>query len=151
ANLARQRPQRPPAPGGRQRLPPQPGGRARGVFQGGTTRDVDLGGGTQHSLGGNDFRGFTAPASSTSGAIVSDVGASDGDMVAQGNLFRVDPRTVVFDGANQAGLNHVDVSGNLTGNAAFVQSLYVQFLRRAGDLNNPQDAGLWVNLLNHGT
>jgi hypothetical protein len=118
---------------------------------GGTAVNVDLGGGTQHSLGGNDFRGFTAAASSTSGAIVSNVDALDGDMVAQGNLFSVNPRNVVFDGANLAGLDHIDVSGNLTGNAAIVQSLFVQFLRRAGDLSSPQDAGGLVNALNHGT
>jgi hypothetical protein len=35
-----------------------------------------------------------------------------------------------------------------TGNAAFVQALYGDFLKRVGDLNNPNDAGAWVNLLN---
>jgi hypothetical protein len=42
-------------------------------------------------------------------------------------------------------------ASNLTGNAAIVQSLFVQFLHRAGDTTNPQDAGGWVSLLDHGT
>jgi hypothetical protein len=114
--------------------------------------DIDLGGGTQHSLGGNNFRGFTSQATTTSGAIVSALAADAGDITARNNLFSVtDPRTVVFDGANQAGLDHIDVSGNLQGNAALVQTLFQHFLHRAGDLSNPQDAGAFVGLLNHGT
>jgi hypothetical protein len=42
-------------------------------------------------------------------------------------------------------------SNPLTGNAAFVQTLYFTFLKRLGDVNNPNDAGGWVNLLNAGT
>jgi hypothetical protein len=41
-------------------------------------------------------------------------------------------------------------ASNLTGNAAIVQSLFVQFLHRAGDMTNAQDAGGWVSLLDHG-
>jgi hypothetical protein len=117
-----------------------------------TVSNIDLGGGTQHSLGGNNFRGFTAAATSTSAAIVSAVNAGSGDITARNNLFSVtDPKTVVFDGANKSGLDHVDASGNLQGSAALVQTLFLQFLRRAGDLNNPHDAGGWVSLLDHGT
>jgi hypothetical protein len=42
-------------------------------------------------------------------------------------------------------------SNPLTGNAAYVQTLYFNFLKRLGDVNNPSDAGLWVNALNAGT
>jgi hypothetical protein len=42
-------------------------------------------------------------------------------------------------------------SNPLTGNAAFVQTLYYDFLGRLGDVNNPNDAGAWVSLLNAGT
>jgi hypothetical protein len=39
----------------------------------------------------------------------------------------------------------------LTPHQRFVQALYTDFLHRPGDLNNPHDAGGWVNLLDHGT
>ncbi len=35
----------------------------------------------------------------------------------------------------------------LTGNLAYVQSLYFEFLHRAGDPSNPADAGGWINAL----
>jgi hypothetical protein len=38
----------------------------------------------------------------------------------------------------------------LTANAAFVQTLYLDFLHRTGDVSNPQDAGSWVTALNQG-
>jgi hypothetical protein len=41
-------------------------------------------------------------------------------------------------------------SNPLTGNAAFVQTLYFDFLKRLGDVSNPNDAGGWVNALNAG-
>jgi len=42
-------------------------------------------------------------------------------------------------------------SNPLTGNAAFVQTLYFDFLHRLGQVNNASDAGSWVNALNAGT
>jgi hypothetical protein len=45
----------------------------------------------------------------------------------------------------------VVTTGNLTGNAAFVQALYLQFLHRAGDTSNLQDAGAWLDLIAKGT
>ena len=41
-------------------------------------------------------------------------------------------------------------SNPLTGNAAFVQTLYFDFLKRLGDLSKASDAGGWVNALNAG-
>jgi hypothetical protein len=38
----------------------------------------------------------------------------------------------------------------LTGHAAFVQTLYFDFLKRLGDLNSASDAGGWVTALNAG-
>jgi hypothetical protein len=121
--------------------------------------DIDFGGGTQDSRGGNDFRGFTTPASEAigngAGAILTFNffgTASPVPIKARSNLFSVaDPGTVIFDHAHDATLPTVDAGGSLTGSAAFVQSLYLQFLHRAGDLNNPQDAQVWVTLLNSGT
>ena len=40
---------------------------------------------------------------------------------------------------------------DVTGNAAFVEALYRDFLHRLGNLTNPNDAGGWVNLLNAGS
>ena len=39
----------------------------------------------------------------------------------------------------------------LTGNAAYVETLYLDFLHRAGDVNSQSDAGHWVTLLNQAT
>jgi hypothetical protein len=125
---------------------------------------IDLGGGSQGSLGGNDFRSFTAPASSTSGAIVVNLsrpvegapttGFSSllGVIPAQKNSFAagVDPRSVVYDGSDSAGMPGLDVSNNLTGNAAFVAALYADLLKRAGDTSNPNDAGGLIAALNSG-
>jgi len=38
----------------------------------------------------------------------------------------------------------------LTANAAFVETLYLDFLHRTGDLENPQDAGIWVTRMVQG-
>src|SRR5207253_3663069 len=60
-----------------------------GVFlvgDGTTTADVDLGRGDFLSLGGNDFRGFSQPASLTSGAIVQ-TAAPGAVTEAVGNIF----------------------------------------------------------------
>ncbi len=111
---------------------------------------VDLGGGSLGSAGGNNFRSFSLAATATSGAIVTANG--NGPTVqAQNNLFVVaDPESVIYDLQDVGGIANVVATGNLTGNAAFVQSLYVQFLHRAGDVLNPNGAGLWVNALNGG-
>jgi hypothetical protein len=107
--------------------------------------NVDLGGGTQGSLGGNNFRGYTAAATATTGAITTT--HTTGAMQAQNNIFSVaNPQTVIF----KAAAGTVNTTGQLTGNAAFVQSLYNQFLRRTGDVNNPNDAGAWVNFMTAG-
>ncbi len=114
---------------------------------------IDLGGGSKGSLGGNDFRGFTAPATADSGAIVvTGVSPSAGVVTAQKNSFAagVDPQSVIWDGSKMAGLANVDVSNNLTGNAAFVAALYADLLKRAGDTSNPNDAGGLIAALDSG-
>jgi hypothetical protein len=118
---------------------------------GGSVTGIDLGGGSQGSRGGNNFRGFTATATSSSGAIVVAVPNASGPINARSNLFAVsDPETVVFDANDTPSLADVVESGNITGNAAFVQALYQDFLKRTGDLSNPNDAGGFVNQLNGG-
>jgi hypothetical protein len=120
---------------------------------GATSATVDLGGGSLGSLGGNDFRGFTAPATAGSGAVVLNTfSSSDGVVTAQKDSFAagVDPQSVVWDGSKSAGLANVDVSNNLTGNAAFVAALYADLLKRAGDTSSPNDAGGLIAALNSG-
>jgi hypothetical protein len=110
---------------------------------------IDLGGGTQGSLGGNNFRGFTAAATPTAGAIVvTGVAGAQGTVHAQHNLFAagVTPGAVVSDpGGN------LDLGNPLTGNAAFVADLYEDFLRRAADTTSASDALPIVNALNAGS
>ncbi len=109
---------------------------------------IDLGGGGQGSLGGNNFRSFTAEATATSGAIVlQGVANGEGVVPAQGNLFaaNVTPADVTFDPHSQ-----VDTTGPLTDNAAYVQTLYLTFLHRTGDTTNSGDAGGWVSYLDGG-
>ncbi len=113
---------------------------------------VDLGGG-KGSLGGNDFRGFTAPATANTGAIVlSNLSPSQGTITAQMNSFAagVNPGSVIWDNADSPALASVDASNNLTGNAAFVAALYADLLKRAGDTSNPNDAGGLIAALDSG-
>ncbi len=108
---------------------------------------IDLGGGSQGSLGGNNFRSFVTLSPNSTAINVSGVAAAQGTVKAQRNLFAtgVTPANVVADP------NHnLDLSSPLTSNAAFVQTLYLDFLRRTGDTTNAGDAGGWVSYLNAG-
>jgi hypothetical protein len=113
---------------------------------------IDLGGGALGSAGGNNFRGFTAPATAGSGAVVEGAALTTAQTVsARFNLFSVpDPETVIFDNADVGGAADVVATGNLTGNAAFVQALFLHYLHRVGDVANPAGAGAWVAALNAG-
>src|SRR5207248_1587731 len=74
-----------------------------------------------------------------------------GPVSAQMNLFAAaNPETVIFDQGDDGTKANVIATGNLTGNQAFVQALFLEFLHRAGDLANPNDAGAWVTMLNNG-
>jgi hypothetical protein len=113
----------------------------------GSAAGIDLGGGTHASLGGNNFRSFVVAGTSSSGAIVTHSGTT-GTIFAKDNIFfsGVLPATASF-----AGGASIDASINptrLAGNAAFVETLYIDFLKRAGDTANPADAGNWINALN---
>jgi hypothetical protein len=113
---------------------------------------IDLGGGSLGSRGANNFRDFTAAATSAGGAVVvSHTKASQGAIKARNNLFGVaNPETVVWDIADDSAQTDVDVAFPRTGNAAYVEALYLQFLHRIGDTSSPSDAGGWVTLLNNG-
>jgi hypothetical protein len=120
----------------------------------GSVEDVDLGGGNQGSIGGNDFRSFTAAATSSAGAIVVVGSGAPFSLAipAQRNIFATggNPQTVVGDFVSNSNVS-VDTSSNLTGNAAFVQTVYQDLFKRTGDTTSAADAGSWVNGLNGGT
>jgi hypothetical protein len=109
---------------------------------GGGSITTDLGGGILGSLGGNNFRGFTASGTPGSAAIVlSNVGAG-AQLFARNNLFPGNGQSasaVVFASAGA-----IDVSSPLTNNQAFVQVLYNDFLGRTGTIG---ELNFWVNLL----
>jgi hypothetical protein len=122
-------------------------GNGTGVFiykgSGGSVAGIDLGGGALGSLGANDFRGDTT-------AIDIAVPTSFGPIQATGNIFGTDPATVIYDQHNNPTLAAVASTNPLSGNAAFVETLYLDFLHRTGDLSNPNDAGHWVSALGKG-
>jgi len=110
---------------------------------GGSVSGIDLGGGAQGSLGGNNFRGDPWAITTT---------ASVGQVQAQMNIFGVaNPTTVIYDHHNNPALVSVVSANPLTGNAAYVETLYLDFLHRTGDLNpSHNDAAIWVTLLKQG-
>jgi hypothetical protein len=121
--------------------------------QGGSVAGIDLGGGAQGSLGGNDFRGdYSNSWFSVKDAIVVRATWPAGPTIqAQGNIFGVaDPSTVIQDHNQDPTVAAVVSAGQMTGNAAYVETLYLDFLHRTGNLGNPNDAGGWVTLLNQG-
>jgi hypothetical protein len=115
-----------------------------GLGNGGPVSGIDLGGGSQGSRGANDFRGYVPGVSF---AVATGAQPAAGLVQAQMNLFSVaDPQTVI----DNAGSAEVVTTGALTGNAAYVQTLFLDFLHRAGDVTSLADAGGWVNQLNLG-
>jgi hypothetical protein len=108
--------------------------------------DVDLGS-SLGSLGGNDFRGFTSPATSTAAAISFSVPSMIA-LSARNNIFSagVDPNSVISDATHgsQTGAGTIDVGSPLSQAQAFVQTLYNHVLRRTGSM---QELIPWTNLL----
>jgi hypothetical protein len=117
---------------------------------GASMADIDLGGGAQGSLGANNLRfDRTAASNQLTGAIVVEQGT--GVVSAQNNLFSsIGPAASDFDSADNPALATVVTTGNLTGNAAFVQALYGRFLHRAANLASAGDGGAFVTELNDG-
>jgi hypothetical protein len=112
---------------------------------GGTVSGIDLGLGAQGSLGCNNFRGDTT-------AIDVSVQNPAVSIGGQQNIFGVpNPMTVIHDQNTDPTLAAVVSTHPLTGNAAYVETLYLDYLQRTGDVNNPNDAGHWVTLLGQGT
>jgi Domain of unknown function (DUF4214) len=113
------------------------------VGDGAHAGNIDMGGGSLGSLGGNDFRGFGLPTSLTKAAIVVS-SATDGVVAAEQNIFSsgVTPSTVTFAGS---GGGFSDVLNPLSSQRASVQALYNEVLGRTGSL--PELDG-WVGVLN---
>lgn len=118
--------------------------------------EIDLGGGTLGSHGGNNFRSIQKEAGwqgyGYGGALLSTSQDSPASEVhAHFNIFGVDdPEFVTLDTQDQLGKQDIVTEKQLTGNAAFVQTLYVHFLHRAGDINSLADAGGFVSQLDAG-
>jgi len=109
---------------------------------GGPVGGIDLGGGTQNSVGQNDFRGILGPNAIN----VVGIAASDGTLDAQDDIFNAPISSSVTDP------NHnLNTSNALTGNTAFVIALYNDLLHRTGNIASLSDAGAWIAALNHGT
>jgi hypothetical protein len=113
------------------------------VGDGTSAGNIDMGGGTLGSLGGNDFRGFALPTGSSKAAIEISQ-APSGTVVAKQNIFSagVTPSDVIFGGP-QGGI--IDVLSPLSSQRAYVQALYNEVLGRTGSL--PELDG-WVGILN---
>lgn len=124
-----------------------------GIFVNGSgipLTDVDLGGGTQGSAGGNNFRFQKTAASSSAATIVTS--GLNGPVQALNNIFgAIGAEASIFDFDDDSLRPNVVATGSLTGNAAFAQGLYVRFLHRVANLSNPNDGGNLVAGLNNGT
>jgi hypothetical protein len=119
----------------------------------GSAAAIDLGGGARGSRGGNNFRSFTDTAGpvSNTGAISVTAAAAAGPVSARGNLFTAaDPESVIYDAGDDATLADVRAGNALTGNAAYVQALYLCILERPGNVGNAGDAAAWVTMLDNG-
>jgi hypothetical protein len=134
-----------------------PGVEVRIIDGGASLAGIDLGGGAQGSVGANNFRFDNVAATSTNnlagsnsvGAIV--IGGGTGAVSAQNNIFgSIGPAASVWDNSDDPSLPQVVTTGNPTGNAAFVQALFVRFLHRAANLTNQADGGFFVTQLNNG-
>jgi hypothetical protein len=121
---------------------------------GGSVAGIDLGGGPLGSSGLNDFRGDVSTSWFSfiaKDAIWTSASLAAGPIQAQGNIFGVaDPTTMVVANNSDPTLAAVDVANPVSGNAAYVEALYLDFLHRTADIFNPSGAGSWVAALDQG-
>lgn len=104
---------------------------------------IDMGGGSQGSLGGNNFRGFAKPTGISKAAITVS-NATFGLVLARQNIFTdgVTPADVTFAGT---GGGFTDAQSPLSSQRASIQALFNEVLGRTGGLN---ELDTWVNILN---
>jgi hypothetical protein len=107
-----------------------------GMFNG----NVDMGGGTLSSIGGNDFRGFLTPSAFHAAIIITNAQSGSNVQIAQ-DIFTsgVAPSSVIVGGAANFG------DQILNDKRAFVETLYNQLLGRTGMLT---EIDPWVQVLN---
>jgi hypothetical protein len=121
------------------------------IGNGGSVAGIDLGGGAQGSMGGNDFRGdYDGSFWSGNRAIWVSALTAAGPIQAQANILGGDPAAAIHDYNSDPTRAAVNGSNYLGGNAAYVESLYLDFLHRTGNVNDPNDAGGWLSQLNQG-
>lgn len=109
--------------------------------------NIDLGGGTGGSLGGNDFTFFSAAAASNNAAIVA--GSGSGTISAANNVFAGDAEAAVFDQSDDGARFNLNTSNASTENAAFVAALFSRFLHKPANFGT--DAGSFRDKLDAGT
>lgn len=112
---------------------------------GGSQIITDLGGGVLGSLGGNNFRDAPNVGNSVSSSIALTNVASGAVLSAKNNIFLAgqNPLNTTF----RQGGGQIDVSGNLTEAQGFIQTLFTNFLGRAGSVN---ELNAWVGVLTAG-
>src|SRR5262249_5919452 len=93
--------------------------------------NVDLGGGSLGSPGGNDFHGYNSTSNGRAAISTLNILSNSSIVVrAENNLWSSNP--VLANVNDPAFGSAVDVSPTLEGNHAFVQRLYGDFLLRNG-------------------
>jgi hypothetical protein len=117
---------------------------------------IDLGGGSQGSPGGNDFRSFTTAGTALSGAVVADgpAPAAAQFMIMQDDIFAAGAGSSFSPLSSLTGPSggiDLGLTNSLTGNSAFVETLYAELLGRPGNFNVSNDITTWVNYLNNNT
>jgi hypothetical protein len=102
---------------------------------------INVGDGTPSSLGGNNFRSFTVAGAATGKFAIYEHNTSNAiaSIPAQNNIWSVpDPNTVIRDGSHNTpgGTGLINVgSTQLTANQDFVQTLYLHYLGRTGQVS----------------
>jgi Domain of unknown function (DUF4214) len=116
----------------------------------GDAGNIDLGGGSLGSLGGNDFRGFQQPATATSAAIAvlnagNGIGGNGQAISAEQNTFAAGlaPSQAIYVSPAASGL--VATDKELSVQQSYVQGLYNNLLGRPGSL---AELNGWVSILN---
>jgi hypothetical protein len=114
-----------------------------------TLTNIDFGGGALSSLGGNNFRGFTATGSLAAAAILMTNTPATATVAAANNMFAngISPTTVINDGVHGSGTGtgSINVTTELSLQRSFVQALYNELLGRTGSLS---ELDVWVAVLN---
>jgi len=108
--------------------------------------NIDLGGGAQSSVGGNNFRSFDGTTARSYAITVTNAQSVTNTVFALNDIFAtgVSPALVIKDATHNSGTGTINVTTELDVDHAFVQLLYHHFLGRSasmGELNS------WVTLL----